>query len=336
MKSSNHFINEFQKNNSIILNTIVKMINQSKRIAILGHIEPDGDAIGSQLALYYAFKEKNLSVELINEGPYDNKYISLNRKFFKKSINPNAQFDLYIIVDTPSKDRIGKASENIDYNKCIVIDHHITNSKYGKVNWVEAGFISSSEMIYILLDKMKIGLDNPKVCQNLLNGIVADNGWFRHIRKDKYYSLLISYLLIKKGARPNISYNIIFGKKSLNSKKILSLVLQRLETYRSGKVLWTYITDQDKKNNNNSMVDSSSVFNELMSVNGVEIAIFFKVDKDTVDMSFRSTDNVNVSKLAKYFGGGGHTVASGATLTGNFDEIKNKVLKKSLEFISRD
>jgi len=186
------------------------------------------------------------------------------------------------------------------------------------------------------LDKMKIGLDNPKVCQNLLNGIVADNGWFRHIRKDKYYSLLISYLLIKKGARPNISYNIIFGKKSLNSKKILSLVLQRLEPYRSGKVLWTYITDQDKKNHNNSMVDSSSVFNELMSVNGVEIAIFFKVDKDTVDMSFRSTDNVNVSKLAKYFGGGGHTVASGATLTGNFDEIKNKVLKKSLEFISRD
>lgn len=335
MESSNQFINELQNNNSIILDKIVKIINKSKKIAVLGHIEPDGDTIGAQLALYYALKENNFYVELINEGPYDNKYISINKNYFKKSINPHVHFDLYIIVDTPSKDRIGKASQNIDYSKCIVIDHHITNCKYGKINWIEVDFISSSEMIFILLNKMNIGLENPKVCQNLLNGIVADNGLFRHVRKDKYYSLLISYLLIKKGADPSISYNIIFGKKSLSSKKILSLVLQRLEPYKTGKVLWTYITDKDKKFFNNSMVDSSSVFNEIMSVNGVEIAIFFKVDKNTVDMSFRSVDNINVSKLAKYFGGGGHIVASGATLTGDFDEIKNKVLKKSLEFVSR-
>lgn len=336
MKNSNQIINELQKDKSIILNTIIEIINKSKKIAVLGHIEPDGDTIGAQLAIYYALKENKFSVELINEGPYDNKYISMNKKFFKKSINPNIKFDLFIIVDTPSKDRIGNSSEKIDYNKCIVIDHHITNCKYGQINWVEVDFVSSSEMIYVLLDKMNIGLDNPKVCQHLLNGIIADNGMYRHIRKDKYYSLLISYLLIKKGADPNISYNVIFGKKSLSSKKILSLILQRLVAYKSNKVLWTYITDQDKKKYNNSMADSSSVFNEIMSVNGVEIAIFFKVDKDTVDISFRSTDNINVSKLAKYFGGGGHIVASGATLTGNFDEIRNKVLKKSLEFISKN
>ena len=114
------------------------------------------------------------------------------------------------------------------------------------------------------------------------------------------------------------------------------MALQRLETYGNGKVLWTYITDQDKKKYNNSMVDSSSIFNELMSINGVEIAIFFKVDKNKVDISFRSIDNVDVSSLAQYFGGGGHIVASGASLTGRFEEIRINVLKKSLEFTTED
>ena len=336
MQNVDLILDDILNKDNDILNDIIKMINKSKHIAIIGHIEPDGDTIGAQLALYEALRDRDCKIELINEGPYDNKYINMNKKFFKKSVDNDNDFDLFIIVDTPSKNRIGNSAKRIDYNKSIVIDHHVTNIKYGRINWIDINFISSSEMIYLLLYKMNIGIDNPIVCQNLLNGIVADNGLFRHIRKDKYYSLYISYLLIKNGADPIRSYNIIFGWKSLNSKKILSLALERLENYGNGKVYWTYITDQDKKAYHNSMVDSSSVFNEIMSINGVEIAIFFKVDRDKVDISFRSIDNIDVSSLAQYFGGGGHTVASGTSLTGGFKEIKNKVLKKSLEFISKD
>ncbi len=331
MKDVDFHLNELLNHNIDILNQIIKFINKSKHIAVIGHLEPDGDTIGSQLALNEALKEKGISVEIINEGPYDNKYIKMNRKYFKKEIDTD--FDLYIIVDTPSKDRIGKLIDKIDFNKSIIIDHHTTNYKFGIINWIDSNFISSSEMIFLLLHVMNIGLNNPIICQNLLNGIVADNGYYRHIRKDKYYSLLISYLLVKNGADPFKSYEIIFGKKSLNSKRLLSLVLQRIESLKNGKILWSYITDQDKKKYHNSMVDSSSVFNEIMSVDGVGIGIFFKVDKDKVDVSFRSVDNIDVSALAKYFGGGGHVVASGTTLFGNFEEIREKVLTKSLEFV---
>lgn len=331
MKDVDLHLNELLKINNNILNEIIKKINNSKRIAVIGHLEPDGDTIGSQLAMNEALKEKGIYVEIINEGPYDNKYIKMNKKHFKKNID--SDFDLFIIVDTPSKDRIGKLTDKIDFNKSIVIDHHATNHKFGIINWIDINFISSSEMIFLLLYFMKIGLNNPIVCQNLLNGLVADNGYYRHIRKDKYYSLLISYLLIDKGADPFTSYEIIFGKKSLNSKKLLSIVLQRIESVNNGKILWSYITDQDKTKFHNSMVDSSSVFNEIMSVGGVEIGIFFKVDKEKIDISFRSVDNIDVSMLAKYFGGGGHIVASGTTMFGDFEEIRDKILKKSLEFV---
>jgi phosphoesterase RecJ-like protein len=334
MQNVDLLLREILNKDGKTVDKIIAMIKKSKNIAVFGHIEPDGDTIGAQLALYEALKD-DYNIELFNEGPYDNKYISINKKYFKKTLDND--FDLYIIVDTPSKSRIGSAAEKVDFNKSIIIDHHITNDQYGHINWIDVNFISSAEMVFLLLYKMNIGINNPGVCQNLLNGIVADNGLFRHIRKDKYCSLYISYLLIKNGADPVKSYNMIFGWKSLNSKKLLSLALQRLESYGKGKIYWTYITDQDKKAYHNSMVDSSSVFNEIMSINGIEIAIFFKVDKvkEKVDISFRSIDNIDVSSLAQFFGGGGHIVASGTSITGEFEEIKKNVLKKSLDFISK-
>ncbi len=187
----------------------------------------------------------------------------------------------------------------------------------------------------ILIDEMNIGLDNEEVCQILLNGIISDNGYFKHIRRDKSFSLLISYFLTQKGADPKESYNRIFGQKSIFSKRLLSLALSRLQTIGSGKILWTYITDDDKKSNNNSTADSAAVFNEIMSVNNVEIGIYFKISKDKVNISFRSSDSIDVAELAKSFGGGGHRAASGTTVAGKFEDIKDNVLNRALELVKR-
>ena len=112
------------------------------------------------------------------------------------------------------------------------------------------------------------------------------------------------------------------------------MALQRAELFYNGKILWTYILDRDKKEFKNSMVDSSAIFNEMMSVNGVDVAIYFKALKNRIDVSFRSNDKVDVAALAKAFGGGGHKAASGVSISGELEDIKDIVLKKTAELIN--
>jgi bifunctional oligoribonuclease and PAP phosphatase NrnA len=157
-----------------------------------------------------------------------------------------------------------------------------------------------------------------------------------HIRADKYFSLLVSYYLIENGADPKKSNNLVFGKKSIFSKKILCIILDRLTQEAHGKILWTYVTEDDKKRFNNAMVDSVNVFSEIMSVEGVEIGIYFKVTKEHIDISFRSNDLIDVAKLASFFGGGGHKVASGAKVEGGFDDIRLKVINKAVEALKEN
>ena len=316
-----------------IIKSIIKEIKKAKTIAIIGHIDPDGDAIGSQLALYKALTEAGWSADLINAGPFENMDIGENKKLFKDKIT--CDYDLYLIVDTPAVDRLGDISSQVDFKKSIVIDHHYTNTGYCKINWVDDNFISTSEMVYLLLESMDIGMDDKEIAQNLLNGVISDNGYFKHVRIEKTFSLLISYLLIKRGADPRISYNKMFGQKSLSSKKLLALALNRLEPLAGGRILWTYITEEDKKAHNNSMADSTAVFNEMMSIDKTEVGIYFKVLKNKIDVSFRSNDKVDVSELAQHFGGGGHKAASGTSLKGDFEEIKRKVLNKAVELLKK-
>ncbi|MCK4796026.1 MAG: bifunctional oligoribonuclease/PAP phosphatase NrnA [Spirochaetes bacterium] len=323
--------NNISLNNIDDIEKIITLIKEVKDIAVIGHIEPDGDSIGAQLAIVNALNENEWNADAINEGPFNNIFLKKNKKYFKRSIDK--AYDLYIIVDTTNKDRIGKFKDTIDFEKSIVIDHHFTNPGFGKTNWVNENFISTSEMIFLLLYKMGIGLNNQKICQYLLDGIISDNGFFLHIRKNKHFSLLASYLLINKGADPKKSYNILFGDKNLSSKKLLALALQRIETLNHGKTLWTFLSDRDKERFHNPIEDSGGLFKQMLSIKGVEISIYFKVSRKKVDISFRSNDKIDVASLAKMFGGGGHRLASGAAIYGRFENIRNRVLKKAAEFV---
>jgi len=323
----NKIVNEYA---DLVKDIIVK-IKKAENIAVIGHLEPDGDSVGAQLSFADALKSNGWSADAVSRGPFDNRFLKSHKKYFKRNIDK--KYDLFLILDTPSKDRIGELSKEIDYENAVVIDHHVTNTKFGRINWVSDKFLSTSEMVFIILKKMNIGLEDKKICQYLLNGIVSDSGFFMHIRKDKYLSLLISFYLIDNGADPNYSYNIMYGDRTLASKKILALALKRIKSCVDGKILWTYITDKDKNHYGNPIVDTANIFREMMSIENVEIAIYFKVSKKKISVSFRSKDNVNVAILAKSLGGGGHKSASGLTTKGKFEEIKDHILSESIDYI---
>jgi phosphoesterase RecJ-like protein len=316
------------------IENIINLIKKSKNIAILSHKEPDGDAIGSQIGLLLALKNAGHKVDVINVGPFDNKFAVKYKKYYKKEIDEN--YDLYIVVDTPDIDRIGFNEFNIPQKKIVVIDHHFTNSQFGIINWVDTLFLSSSEMIFLLLFKMDVNFEGSEICQHLLNGIISDTGYFLHLRKENKFSLLASYILIDNGADPRISYNIMFGGKNINSKKLLALALQRIETIHHGKIAWTYLNDVDKKKFGNAAVDSVDIFKEMLSISNICIVIYFKISKKKIDISFRSNEMIDVASLAKRFGGGGHKMAAGATLKGKFDIIKEKVLNSSVDYLKKN
>lgn len=309
---------------------LVEMIKSSKNIAVLGHYDPDGDVIGSQLGLELYLKSAGYKVDSINQGPFNfeqKKYKSLFLKNIEK------EYDLYIVVDTPDLERIG-CGGIIKKDKIVVIDHHITNSNFGVVNWIDDFFVSTAEMILLLIIKLGFELNNVQANQLLLNGVCSDTGFFQHSRKEKNFSFLASYILTENGADPKISYEELYGSKTLASKKLLALVLSRIESISDGEILWTYITDQDRREFNNSQIESFYVFREMLNISTAKICIFFKEYNNKIDVSFRSYDKVDVAKLAKLLGGGGHKAASGVSFENKkFLEIKDEVLKKALEYV---
>lgn len=315
------------------LNNIEEIIKKSNDIAIIGHLNPDGDCVGSQLGLKKALERIGKRVDAINVGVFKGIYKSLFQQYFISDVTKD--YDLYLILDTANKERIGDLYQKIDLEKTIVIDHHITNNKFGKINWVSDNFISASEMIFLLILKMNIDISNSEEVQLLLNGLLSDNGFFQHIRNNKFLSLLISYKMMQMGADSKKSYDLMFCNNTIDTVKLFSLVLSRITPENNNKVLWSFLTEKDKKDNNNIDFESGMIFREMMAVKGTKVSIFFKVteSENKVEISLRSTDDVDVSKIATFFGGGGHKVAAGVSVSGDFEKIKKDILAKVNEIL---
>jgi phosphoesterase RecJ-like protein len=305
---------------------LLDAVTSAETIAVIGHRDPDGDCIGSQVAMGTALRTLGKRVSLVNSGPFGTFYLNKKKRDFVKE--PPADCDLYVVLDTPSLQRIGTNPEMIDPAKTIVIDHHVTNDRFGFCNWVEETLISTAEMVYLVINEIDESLLTSEISQELLNAICADNGYFQHIRKHKSFSLLVSYQLIQKGADPLLSYNILYGNKQLNNAFFLAECINRIQSIGQGRVLWSWMSYKDKRTFGPIPFDSASIFSQMLQVKGVEMAVLFKEYKNKrIDMSFRSRKEADVSKVAAHFGGGGHVLAAGASLQGSMTKVQNQVLE---------
>ena len=322
MEEIKNILNE----NKSLLDNIESMIRNSENIAIMGHVNPDGDCIGSQLGLALALRSIGKSVDCINEGAFKTGLKETYEKHFINDIDKD--YDLFIVLDVSNKERMGALSGKTNFSKTIVIDHHMTNDSFGRLNWVSGFFLSASEMVVLLLMNMNIDMSRDNISQELLNGVLSDNGFYQHVRKDKSLSLLITYLLMKDGADPNITYDMMFRNNSLSNVHMYAMLLGRMQSLYDERVFWTYLTEEDKRKFGNTDFESASLFAEMKSIKNFHIGIFFKVyeSEGRVDVSFRSIDSVNVADVAEKLGGGGHKVAAGVSTKGTFPEIKEKVL----------
>ncbi|MBL4930883.1 DHH family phosphoesterase [Clostridium paridis] len=305
----------------MIMDEVIKKINESLNIGITYHISPDGDALGSALALLIGLKKYGKNVYIISKDIVsdDMGYLPCSSEVNGFQVTPKEDTDLVIVVDCGNLERISADLSN--YSGTIInIDHHLSNDEYGNINYIDVNAAATAEIIYSLLKTMNI-IINKDIATCLYTSLVTDTGSFRFSNVTKR-SHEIAGELIELGIDNSSIHSEIFDNKPLNSLKILGEILKNIKVFFNGKVSYLELT----KDICDDCEDVSDVVNYGLKIKGVEVAVFIKEIKDGVKVSLRSKHDFDVRKVAEVFGGGGHTKASGIT-------FRNKTIQDVKELI---
>jgi len=316
--------------------TIKQAIKRFNKFLITSHINPEGDAIGSQAAMACLLRKLGKKFVMLDDSPVP-KLLRFMRgtEGISKEMPHNFNYQAVIIMDSPDLARIGRVNDYIKKDSVIInIDHHISNVNFGKYNWVEPDYSSTGEMVYDLFKafKVKIGMDEAVA---LYAAIMTDTGSFRYSNTSSK-THRITAELIDIGVKPYEMHSRIYETSSIQDTNLLGEALQTMKITDDGKIAWLWVTKEMLKKTNASLEGTEGIINFGRSIGGVEIAVLFRETgtKDRVKVSFRSKGAVDVNKLAGYFGGGGHPTASGCSVLGKIEEVEKKVLEKAKEMLS--
>ncbi len=299
----------------------------AKVIGISGHIRPDGDCVGSCMALYLylqkALPKADITVYLEESARVHHQITGVRE--IDSSFTAKEHYDVFFCLDT-APDRLG-AAETL-YNRArkkINIDHHITNSGSGDVNYIQPEIGSCAELIYNLIPEEALDDDIAKA---IYIGMIHDTGVFQ-FSNTKPSTLEAGAKLI----RYDIDFaNLIqesFYEKSYKQTKIMADVVLRSQMYLEGKCLVGSMTLEDMARLMADTHDLTGIINRLKSVRGVDCAVFlYETEADTFKISLRTSDRVDATVIACAFGGGGHVRASGCTVKGSLEEVLKKLTKE--------
>ncbi|KPK39327.1 MAG: hypothetical protein AMJ78_08655 [Omnitrophica WOR_2 bacterium SM23_29] len=315
------------------ITNVVQAIRGNKRFLIAGHINPEADAVGSQLALASLLKRLGKGVLIVNEDPPPESckflpniksiklFKDVKESYFKRP-------DCAIIVDCPVLDRIGKVKELITDGVILVgIDHHISNERYGDINWIDLKSSAVGEMVFEIFKRFKLKLNKEEATQ-LYTAILIDTGSFRYSNTTER-THRIAAELIKYGLDTDSIYKQLYELKAFPATQLLGLSLSTIKKSRDGKVVWFWLTRQMLKQAGARFDDAENFINYARAVKGVKVAIFLKETdkKGKVQISLRGRKGCDVNKIASRFGGGGHARAAGCTITGIPKEAERKILR---------
>ncbi len=311
----------------------LKLIKNADNIFITGHIRPDSDVIGSALAIFFAIKKidekKKVDIYFRDIPPQFLEFLPAFEKIKVVSKIDN-KYDLGIILECSELSRTGGIIDNLNRAKIINIDHHYTNhlnmNNSNFLNIIKPEYASCAEIIFDLLLLMNVKIDkNIAIC--LYSGLVADTGMFQWSNTNEH-SFYTAMNLIKYGIDTYKIYKNLYAKKRYNGILLLGKVLTtiKLLKIKNYKVATIFVTQKMLKSTDTTFQDTEDFINFLMLIDGVSIAVFFKEEINSVKVSLRS-DSIDVEKIVRRWGGGGHKYAAGATLYGSLKEVKNVVIK---------
>ncbi|TCU72697.1 phosphoesterase RecJ-like protein [Tissierella praeacuta] len=304
----------------------IEKIKESERIYIVSHVQPDGDNIGSILALWIAIKKIKDKVFILKTDDIPSDFLFLPNVNEIKEFNDEGKIDMFIALDTSDENRLGKNKELLNKAKTIInIDHHISNTNFGHINIVDSNAAATGELVYNLIKKMNIPMDKD-IASCIYTAISSDTGSFMYDNTSAETHRIIAELIdigIDKG---NININL-YQNKSLERTMLFIKSLETLRLYFNNNVALIKVTQDMLNKANAKMEDTEGIVSFIREIAPVEVGIILKEFKENeIKVSMRSKRFIDVSAICASFNGGGHIRAAGCTINSPMDIAEKLIL----------
>ena len=309
------------------LDDILKEIKRAEKIVILTHEAPDGDAIGSSLALQLALKQLDKESDVIIPE-YSRLFSFLPGAKDILQESKIKEYDLAIALDCGDLKRLKCGEEYFETaRRKIQIDHHGSNTMFGDLNFVNPASPACCEILVEMFGYYGINIDK-ELGTCLVTGIITDTGGFRY-NKTTAETFEFTAELLQKGVNVSDIYKRVQDTKTRANFELTKLVIDRMEILEDGKVTFTYITQEDSKKIGAEVGDHEGLVEIGRDIEGVEVSIFIREKEDGgYKVSLRSNSYVNVADICLLFGGGGHQMAAGCYLKEDIKDVKDKLIKE--------
>jgi phosphoesterase RecJ-like protein len=309
---------------------IKAFIERYDRFFVVGHKEPDGDCISSQIALSRLIESMGKKCYLCSAGPFTRTEIARFEPMFQDSIPPELKGprSAVIIVDCSSAQRVGKLEECLGGLAIAFIDHHSAADHEGEAAYVDASAPSVTFMVEALYRSFDVPLD--KECAELLFfGLCTDTGFFRHLPEGRPEVYECAARLSAAGASAKRAYAAMYGGKSLESRKLMGMILSRAEPFYGGALIVSHETLEDARAFGLESRDSDMLYQLLQAVKGCEAMVLIRQEsEENCTVGFRSRDAIDVGAIAAEFGGGGHRNAAGLSIAGTIPAVKARIVER--------
>jgi phosphoesterase RecJ-like protein len=312
---------------AMTVDAILPILKESSKIAVIAHMQPDGDTIGSCLALADSLRAAGKSAALFcQDTPPATLRFLQGLEDFKQQDNSGGGFDLAVAVDCSDRERMGSCSSVFDNSRQTMnIDHHISNTKYAGINYVDPKAAATGEIIYRIAVRLA-GQVSRHAAEALYTAVNTDSGSFSFssTTSDTYR---IAADLLDCGINVEKINTCLYKSNRAERIRILARALSTLAFYGNGKIAVMTISREDILAAGADDSDTENIVNYAKDIVGVELGLLLKeVPDGTVKISFRSKDIIDASKLAAQFGGGGHKKAAGASIAADLAESRKQIL----------
>ncbi len=298
---------------------------------IVGHKEPDGDCIGSQLALASFLKRRGKQAIVLSSGPFTRTEIASYASRFSDHFDPSVAVSgscAVVVLDCSSLSRIGPLADSLPAGLPVAfIDHHASGEVAGDVRLVDP---KAPAVTYLVQGLIEASNDVPtrEEAELLLFGLCTDTGFFRHLDEHAGDVFASVGRLAAAGASPKRAYDAMNGGKPFASRKLMGELLSRAEPLFDGKLIITSMNLADQERYGLVGRDSDMLYQLLLTVAGIEVAVVVRQESpDACTVGFRSRETIDVAAVAASFGGGGHRLAAGLHIDGQADDIVKRVIQ---------
>lgn len=308
------------------LQRAAEALHCANKIVLASHVNPDGDTLGSSLALTHALRALGKTAIPLSHDRVPDILKWMPGSEWVQNDTASRDFDLAVICDTGTAERIGRVRPIVEAAPLtLTIDHHIAEGEFGDIRVVDSHAAATGELVFALLQEMGAPITEA-IAQCLLCAIVTDTGSFRYMNVTPT-TFHIAAELMDAGACPAAIAELVFDNRSFASLKLMGRALDSMQTTANGRIAWAQIRASDFKELGTTDEDTEGIVTNVRAVSTAQVGVLFReIPGKKVRISLRARDGFDVNKVANVFGGGGHRLAAGCSLDPPLEDVVSKVL----------